>query len=208
MRVVLLLVAVATCFAHPHVYEMEMGNFEKLSSFIKTKEDLIHFLTEHHSPRGKPARLTGFSFKDCGGANAMVNIGSLSVTPDPISFPGPLNVAAVFKIKSDLNAPLQGDVQISKKILGNWVKLPCVDNFGSCTYPDLCELLEQVQCPDPIVRIGIDCQCPLKSNSYSLPQTEFDVDASVIPAGDYLLQGNVTYMGQEAACLQLTLTFT
>lgn len=61
--------------------------------------------------------------------------------------------------------PNQGDVYIAKKVLGKFVKLPCVDNFGSCTYPDLCLLLEQVQCPDPIVRIGIDCMCPLKAVS-------------------------------------------
>lgn len=44
-------------------------------------------------------------------------------------------------------------------------------------------------------------------NSYSLPKTEFDIDASVIPAGDYDVRANVTYMGKEGACLELTLSF-
>lgn len=40
-----------------------------------------------------------------------------------------------------------------------------------------------------------------------LPKTEFEVDASVIPAGDYHVVGNVTYMGKQAACLDLMLSF-
>ena len=57
----------------------------------------------------------------------------------------------------------QGELYIAKKVLGKFVKIPCVDNFGSCSYDDLCQLLEQVQCPGPIVKIGIDCKCPLKA---------------------------------------------
>ncbi|WAR00047.1 SAP3-like protein [Mya arenaria] len=155
-----------------------------------------------------PVRLTSFSFKDCGGAGALVNINSLSITPDPVVFPGPLNVATDFKINSPLGQPLKGDLYIAKKVLGKYIKLPCIDNFGSCSYADLCVLLEQVQCPDPIVRIGIDCTCPLKANSYSLPKTEFDVDVSFIPAGDYMARGNITYMGKEGACLELSITLT
>jgi len=40
-----------------------------------------------------------------------------------------------------------------------------------------------------------------------LPKTEFDIDASVIPAGDYQVRGNATYMGKEGACIELTLSF-
>ncbi|WAR00003.1 SAP3-like protein [Mya arenaria] len=156
---------------------------DEIAGYITAPENV-----ENYTSRG-PVRLTSFSFKDCGGAGALVNINSLSITPDPVVFPGPLNVATDFKINSPLGQPLKGDLYIAKKVLGKYIKLPCIDNFGSCSYADLCVLLEQVQCPDPIVRIGIDCTCPLKANSYSLPKTEFDVDVSFIPAGDYMARG-------------------
>lgn len=209
MRVLLFVVSmvIACVVAMPNVYEYEMKEIEKVANFIKTKEDLIDFITEGHRGRKKPVTLKTFSYKDCGGSNALININAVSVTPDPIVFPGPLNVMTNFRINSDVGSPMVGDLLIEKKVLGKFVKIPCIDDFGSCHYPDLCELLEQVQCPDPIVRIGIDCTCPLKKNSYSLPKTEFEVDASIIPAGDYHAVGNVTYMGQQAACLELMLSF-
>ena len=61
---------------------------------------------------------------------------------------------------------LQATLDISKKVAGVWIKLPCVDNFGSCKYDDLCDLLSQVgDCPDPIVTSGLGCQCPFKAVS-------------------------------------------
>ncbi|KAL4229681.1 GM2 ganglioside activator [Mactra antiquata] len=192
--------------AMPNVVEFEMREIEDIVNFIETKEQLIDFITEGYKFKSQPIKLKSFNYRDCGGANAMININSVSVTPDPLAFPGPLNVATTFKINSDVGSPMVGDLYIAKKVLGKYVKVPCIDNFGSCKYPDLCELLEQVQCPDPIVKIGIDCTCPLKANSYTLPKTEFDIDASVIPAGDYHVVGNVTYQNKQAACLDLTLS--
>ena len=45
----------------------------------------------------------------------MVNINSLVVSPDPLAFPGPLDIAADFKIKSPLNQPLKVRVSLSEK---------------------------------------------------------------------------------------------
>ncbi|XP_060603850.1 ganglioside GM2 activator-like [Ruditapes philippinarum] len=210
MRILLFSVAVvmACVAAMPNVLEFEMEELEKVGNFIETKEDLIDFITEGHKAKKQQVKLQSFSFSDCGGPNALININQVSVTPDPIVFPGNLNVMTSFKINSPVGAPMVGDLLIEKKILGKFVKLPCIDNFGSCHYPDLCELLEQVQCPDPIVRIGIDCTCPLKANNYTLPKTEFEVDVSVIPSGDYHIKGNVMYMNKEAACLDLMLSFS
>jgi len=201
-------VAIGVVAAMPNVLEFDMEEeIINAVNFIETKEQLIDFVTEGHKYKTQPIKLTGFSFKDCGGANSLININSVMVTPDPLAFPGPLNIAAGFKINSNVGAPMVGDLYIAKKVLGKFVKLPCIDNFGSCQYADLCELMEQVQCPDPIVRIGIDCTCPLKANTYTFPQTEFEVDVSFIPAGDYHMVGNVTYQSKQAACLDITLTF-
>ena len=43
-------------------------------------------------------------------------------------------------------------------------------------------------------------------NSYSLPKTEFDIVASIIPTGGYHIIGNATMNGMEAACLDIMFT--
>ncbi|XP_060556730.1 ganglioside GM2 activator-like [Ruditapes philippinarum] len=126
----------------------------------------LYIVITQNKARSLPVKLKTFSFSDCGGPNALINLNQIEVTPDPLDFPGPLNVVANFKINSDVGSPMVGDVLIEKKVFGKFVKVPCIDNFGSCHYPDFCELLEQVQCPDPIKRIGIDCTCPLKAIGY------------------------------------------
>lgn len=63
----------------------------------------------------------------------------------------------------------KASVLIEKSILGKYIKLPCIDNVGSCDYDDMCQLLNQIsQCPDPLVAAGIPCQCPFKSVSQSI----------------------------------------
>jgi hypothetical protein len=52
---------------------------------------------------------------------------------------------------------------------GVWIKVPCVKSIGSCTYDDLCTLLEKIPlqpdgtCPKPLPSLGIPCRCPIPS---------------------------------------------
>lgn len=49
------------------------------------------------------------------------------------------------------------------RVAGKYIKLPCVDQFGSCTYEDLCTILAKItDCPKFIVDLGSNCHCPLK----------------------------------------------
>lgn len=65
----------------------------------------LHLLFQHKF-KTKPIKVTEFSYKDCGGGNALINIQSVSVTPDPLVFPGPLNVATNFRINNNVGPPL------------------------------------------------------------------------------------------------------
>jgi hypothetical protein len=48
-----------------------------------------------------------------------------------------------------------------KKKEGIWIKIPCIDNCGSCTFDDFCQVMAPVKCPDPVTKAGISCHCPL-----------------------------------------------
>lgn len=56
-----------------------------------------------------------------------------------------------------------------EKALGDlWIQLPCIDQLGSCTYNDVCSILDELippgtPCPEPLLTYGIPCHCPFKA---------------------------------------------
>lgn len=60
-------------------------------------------------------------------------------------------------------------VLVVEKALGDlWIQLPCIDELGSCTYDDVCTILDNLippgtTCPEPLLTYGIPCHCPFKA---------------------------------------------
>ena len=159
---------------------------------------------------GKPVRLHKWAFNDCSSANAPMKVKSLVITPDPVEVPGPLNVAASLDLKADMVAPVKGNLTILRysRVFKKFMILPCIANFGSCIYDDVCSLLGQITaCPDPLKKIGLTCHCPIKQNSYTLEKTEFDIDSAAFPTGDFIMTGDLTAGGKEFGCLNITISF-
>lgn len=154
------------------------------------------------------ARLKVFSWTDCGPAASKVHVQALSLSPDPIYLPGPLYVATNFSVSTYVSSPLKLVLKLWKQIMGEFIEIPCVDNFGSCTYDDVCSMLVliQSQCPEAVVKMGFDCSCPLKANNYSLPKSEFDIGASVVPSGDYHVMTTLTQNDAAVFCLDMYLS--
>lgn len=64
----------------------------------------------------------------------------------------------------------QVNVTLEKEVAGFWVKVPCVDELGSCHYQDICDILDQLippgqDCPEPLHTYGLPCHCPFKAVS-------------------------------------------
>nr|XP_009683997.1 PREDICTED: ganglioside GM2 activator-like [Struthio camelus australis] len=65
--------------------------------------------------------------------------------------------------------PFLQAVLVVEKALGElWIQLPCVDQLGSCTYSDVCTILDNLippgtTCPEPLLTYGIPCHCPFKA---------------------------------------------
>lgn len=55
----------------------------------------------------------------------------------------------------------QANLTLEREVAGAWVKIPCVDDLGSCYYPDACERL--VQLFRGLTGLSIDC--PFKAVS-------------------------------------------
>jgi len=62
-----------------------------------------------------------------------------------------------------LSCLTQAKVSMKRKVLGLWVKVPCIKDFGSCTYEDLCSYgyPDDMSCPASFVQDGVPCRCPI-----------------------------------------------
>ncbi|KAJ8394030.1 hypothetical protein AAFF_G00053740 [Aldrovandia affinis] len=160
----------------------------------------------------KSTKILGFSWANCGKPDAPAVMKSLDLSPDPISIPGDLTASAAGSTTVALVAPLAVNVTLQKEVAGFWVKVPCVEEIGSCDYPDGCQLLDMLippgqDCPEPLHTYGIPCHCPFKAGVYSLPQSDFylpDIDLPYwLTNGNYKVEGVLGSAGQELGCLKV-----
>uniref|UniRef100_A0A3Q0S704 Ganglioside GM2 activator n=1 Tax=Amphilophus citrinellus TaxID=61819 RepID=A0A3Q0S704_AMPCI len=160
-------------------------------------------------------QVSGFSWKNCGQLDDPAVLKTLSVSPDPISIPGDLTASASGSTSVELSAPLALNVTLEKEVAGFWVKVPCLEEVGSCHYQDACDILNQLippgqDCPEPLHTYGLPCRCPFKAGSYSLPQSDFYLPNVDLPYwltnGNYRVQGVLGSQGKELGCLELTLS--
>ncbi|MED6273141.1 hypothetical protein CHARACLAT_003650 [Characodon lateralis] len=161
------------------------------------------------------AKVLGFDWKNCGQPDAPAVLKTLTVSPDPINIPGSLTAAASGSTSVELTAPLSLNVTLEKEVAGFWVRVPCVEDLGSCHYKDVCDILNQLippgqDCPEPLHTYGMPCHCPFKAASYSLPQSEFYLPYIDLPYwltnGKYRVQGDLGGGGKELGCLKLSLS--
>jgi len=170
--------------------------------------NVLKFNIEDQPQPKKKVQLQKYQFTNClpKDKEAAV-ISNLDFQPDPLVFPGPLTVSFTATAKTTINTPLQAVVYLGKKVGSIWVKIPCIGQIGSCTYPDLCQILAMIpQCPDAFINNNVPCQCPFNTGTYTLPSSEFDVDASIFPAGDYHGQANLTMGDTVVGCYDIMVT--
>lgn len=73
-----------------------------------------------------------------------------------------LLLSGTMRTDINLTAPLAVKVEL-KKHIGFWIPVPCDNNKGSCTYPDICKCGYPVDkdCPQKFIDNKIPCRCPL-----------------------------------------------
>ncbi|XP_006089184.1 ganglioside GM2 activator isoform X2 [Myotis lucifugus] len=119
------------------------------------------------APMKQAFRISSFSWENCDDGKDPVLIKSLNVEPNPIVEPGNVTVSAETQTSVPLNSPLKVDLTVQKEMAGLWVKVPCVEQIGSCTYEDICNVFDIFlppgePCPEPLHTYGLPCHCPFK----------------------------------------------
>lgn len=115
--------------------------------------------------------LKPFSWQDCSDPKSPVRLRNLSVAPVPMEIPGLVWLGIKIPLPAPLTKPIAASVRIFKMIFGEWRQAPCIGQFGSCDYEDLCNLLEKFfpdrTCPAAFAAMNASCHCPL-------PTTQLD----------------------------------
>ncbi|XP_063226740.1 ganglioside GM2 activator-like [Bacillus rossius redtenbacheri] len=147
---------------------------------------------------------------------------SCSAAPgdDPVQFwdvavrttdEGDLLVSGSMRNFVELRSPLKASVSMKRNILGLWVPVPCIKDFGSCDFEDLCSyaVSPAVQCIPLLDEHDVPCHCPVEEGVYTLPSGQFRVSGTRwagVLAGRY--KGTVTFSrgGQRLACYNASFT--
>lgn len=125
---------------------------------------------------------------------------SLNIDPFPIQVPGSVSVSAEVDITKSIEGNLRAEVVIKRKLGSTWITVPCFNDIGSCTHPDVCSYLRNLAtkgCPKILREMNISCACPVAAGSYTLSHHSFRMDSSLfginipILAGEY--QVNVRF---------------
>uniref|UniRef100_H3BD97 Ganglioside GM2 activator n=1 Tax=Latimeria chalumnae TaxID=7897 RepID=H3BD97_LATCH len=189
------------------------GNRKSWPIFVSMFLQFLYVKSSGNSGAARVLTQVGtFAWSNCGTAQEPASIHSLSVQPDPIAIPGDLKVSAAAAASVALTSPLMANLTLHREVAGVWVKIPCIEEIGSCVY-DVCSLLDEVippgqPCPEPLHTYGIPCHCPFKAGDYSMPESNFFLPSLDLPywltSGNYKLVALLSHVGKELACAKFS----
>ncbi|XP_071447568.1 ganglioside GM2 activator-like [Hetaerina americana] len=152
----------------------------------------------------RKVRIKSIKFADCGDTDP-VRILDLQIstseapTEDNEDAGGDLVVSGKITSQVQLAAPIRAEVQMQRKMLGLWMHVFCIRQFGSCDFNDVCEMAPQDgYCPPLLEEHDVPCSCPIDPGNYSLPVAQFQVKGTRwagIIAGTY--RGSVRFKGKD-----------
>lgn len=153
---------------------------------------------------GEPVRK--FSVRNCGSPHDAVRYDELHIRPDPLMFPGNVYVDSAIEVVRDIEAPIKVEITMKKKV-ALWVTVPCVNDYGSCDYEDICSVED---CPLFYEVLGLPCGCPIKAGKYNVRNKEFEVQPLSLPvwltSGDYQVTIRGRKQSEHLFCVHFTLS--
>ncbi len=93
---------------------------------------------------------------------------------------------------------------MEKKVAGFWVKVPCVDNVGSCTYSPTCAQFIDL-CQKYLVKYSIPCVCPFPAGTYAINDAVFDITGHLPPgaSGEFRITADIHASSGHIGCLHV-----
>jgi ganglioside GM2 activator len=177
---------------------------EKLNQLVYSFHNKVDRQSSFENER--TLELVQFSWKSCGQPSYPSHIDDISLQPDPLKLPGSVTIGFKGELNVSLHAPLRMIVEVQKKVIV-WIKVPCIDNVGSCTYDDVCKFIPLLKCPVVFQKYGIPCACPIPANTYKLPPSPFYIDDSFLPSfltdGEYQVKADISQGSRSIVCIHM-----
>ncbi|XP_018942463.1 ganglioside GM2 activator isoform X1 [Cyprinus carpio] len=154
----------------------------------------------------------GFSWENCGKPDDPTDVKNLHVYPNPIPSPGYVIAAASATTSVHLCSPFPVNLTLEREVAGVWLKVPCVDDLGSCYYPDACVRLAQLfmlipeLCPEPKRSSSVPCGCPFRAGDYYWPSSGIYIPNFSLPnrLTNFRLQIILGNAEKELGCLKVS----
>lgn len=174
---------------------------QKLNKYIELKSGQIQ---SHHGPS---AKLNSFKFTNCGSKTDQGEISSIIVRPDPLTKDTNISFSFNASIKEvSLKKPVSLNVTLKALLDGQWRVLPCYGVIGSCVYDDICDIISELDCPQVLIKHGIQCHCPYAPGRYVLPTTYYYLKDGLYPT-TYSVNLVFSRMRQRVACAGVNFAF-
>ncbi|KAK0041065.1 ganglioside GM2 activator [Biomphalaria pfeifferi] len=186
--------------------QLEQTAHEEFKALVSTL--LLGKKPEHSFHKEHRSRLKSFSFKNCAIPQDEILVPSnINVTPDPINIPGNITISGGLLINKPFGAPLITDIVVEKEVFGHWIKIPCIDQIGSCTYPDMCATVNVQNCPPQFINVGLPCKCPFPAGNFNIQPFDVNInnDLPFKISGGVKVQINATFNGALVTCVALEL---
>lgn len=183
----------------------------KNSTKLNSLELLNLYVTHNNLTYSKsPALGSGFKWSNCGSSADPASLLSLQVHPDPIRIPGLVSVSFKGSLVYNVTAPLTVSLKVEYRvpIIDYWKSIPCIENVGSCSYSNICDLLPSGDCPAFLSKQHLPCHCPVPQGKYKANKLSVEIPKKYhyIPHGDYYVKALISHSGKRLACYEIYAT--
>nr|KAI8751746.1 putative ganglioside GM2 activator [Biomphalaria glabrata] len=145
--------------------------------------------------------LLKYTLEKCDPNTEIVKIDSLKLDPDPIPTKGEMTVYIDFTVDEDVNPPIKLDLEVSRREYGTWIAISCTGHVGSCTYDNVCPMLQNL-CPADVAG-ELPCKCPLKKGNYKFSK-KVSMKLKDYIAGSYQVVVKASNNEKNLACYKAT----
>merc|ERR1739847_21670 len=205
---VVLACSLALTFGWP-VDQNDAELFEQTLKFVKEMELFKEALNSGRMEMRENVSLYGFIWDNCH-KGSDIDVTDMKFPVDPIILPGTVQAGGAVSIKETIGNITEVVLDIHKNTWLGWVEIPCEKNIGSCTYKNICDLLERVKCPPELEKLGITCRCPLKGGNYEVPLQTIKLPPVPVPAllinGKYKVRATIKNGETILGCYEVQVT--
>merc|ERR1712149_15337 len=144
-------------------------------------------------------------------ANSAIKINKVGLAPYPPNLSEGFTAEYDVDILKNIDGEVDVKLALQKKMGIIWLTIPCTGNVGSCTYNDICTLMDG-HVSDELCTIlglfGLPCECPWNAQKFTgsndIPALDLG-SAGALVSGQYKAKAEVISGGEVVACLEAEL---